>query len=400
MTSAYIVAAVRTAGGKRGGSLSGWHPVDLSAKILDELVNRTKIDPAAVDDVIMGCVGQAGEQSANIGRNAVLASSLLPESVPGTSVDRQCGSSQQALHFATQAIKSGTQDIVIAAGVESMSRVPIGFPMTFPRKHGFGFYMSEALLKKYKGIEFSQFLGAEMMAKKYGLTKADLDQFALKSQINATHAVRKGLFKEEILPVEAISFDPKTNVTTRPGKMHDTDEGVRFDSTFEAISSVKLLQEGGVISAANASQICDGASGVMVASEAAVKRFNLKPLARVHHISLAGGDPVIMLESPLPGTVQALKKAGMNINDIDLFEINEAFASVPLAWLKHTGADPARLNVNGGAIALGHPLGASGTKLMTTLVYALKNNKKRWGFQSMCEGGGMANMTIIENLQL
>jgi acetyl-CoA C-acetyltransferase len=393
MSAAYIVAAVRTAGGKRGGRLSGWHPVDLAAKVLDALVDRTGIDPAAVEDVIMGCVGQAGEQSTNVGRNAVLASKL-PESLPGTSVDRQCGSSQQALHFAAQAVMSGTMDIVIAAGVESMSRVPMNMPSALPRKNDLGFYMSAGLRENYPDApEFSQFIGAEMIAQKYGLSRDMLDQYAFDSHQRAIAATRAGAFDDEILPLEARTADGGAM-----GEMHAVDEGIRFEATLEGIRNVKLLQEGGRISAANASQICDGATGVMVVSEKALKEHGLTPLARIHHMTLLGHDPVVMLEAPLPATIKALKRAGLAIDDIDLFEVNEAFASVPLAWLQATGADPARLNVNGGAIALGHPLGASGTKLMTTLVHALGKRGKRYGLQTMCEGGGMANVTIVERL--
>jgi len=393
MAEAYIVAAVRTAGGRRGGRLAGWHPVDLGAQVLNALVDRAGIDPAAVEDVIMGCVSQVGEQSTNAARNAVLASKL-PESVPGTSVDRQCGSSQQALHFAAQAVMSGTMDVVIAAGVESMTRVPMFTPSALPQKNGMGYYMSPQIRARYADVgDFSQFMGAEMMARKYGLSKDALDQYALRSHQLAIAATREGLFKDEILPVEARLADG-----TATGDMHVADEGIRFDATLEGIQSVKLLQEGGVITAANASQICDGATGVMVVSEKALKTLGIAPIARIHHLSLIGHDPVIMLEAPIPATQQALKKAGMKIDDIDLFEVNEAFASVPLAWLQATGADPARLNVHGGAIALGHPLGASGTKLMTTLLHALKRRNKRYGLQTMCEGGGMANVTIVERL--
>jgi acetyl-CoA C-acetyltransferase len=390
MAEAYIVAAARTAGGKKGGRLAGWHPADLAAQVLNALVDRTKVDPELVEDVIMGCVGQAGEQATNIARNAVLASKL-PESVPATSVDRQCGSSQQALHFAAQAVMSGTMDVVIAAGVESMSRVPMGLPSSLPAKNGFGNYMSPEMQRRYPGIQFSQFMGAEMLVKKYGLTRAQLDQFSLLSHQRAMAATKAGLFQQEIVPIE-IEMPDGTK------QMHVMDEGIRPDATLEGISSVKLLQEGGALTAASASQICDGASGVMVVSERGLKTLGVQPLARVHHMSLMGHDPVIMLEAPLPATMRALKKAGMSINDIDLFEVNEAFASVPVSWLQFTGADPDRLNVNGGAIALGHPLGGSGTKLMTTLLHALKQRNKRWGLQTMCEGGGMANVTIVERL--
>ena len=392
MAEAFIVAAARTAGGKKGGRLSGWHPADLAAQVLDALVARSGIDPALVEDVIMGCVGQAGEQSANVARNAVLASSL-PEHVPGTSVDRQCGSSQQALHFAAQAVMSGTMDVVIAAGVESMSRVPMGMPSSLPFKNGMGHYMSPAIRAKYPGPDFSQFLGAEMMVRKYGLSKADLDAYALSSHERAIAATKAGAFAEEIVPVAVRRADG-----TASDEMHSIDEGIRFDANLAGISAVKVLQEGGAITAANASQICDGSAGLMVVSEKALKTLGLKPLARIHHLSLLGHDPVIMLEAPLPATERALKKAGMKIDDIDLFEVNEAFASVPLAWLKATGADRNRMNATGGAIALGHPLGGSGAKLMTTLVHQLRRSGKRYGLQTMCEGGGMANVTIVERL--
>ena len=392
MPEAYIVAAARTAGGRRNGRLSGWHPADLAAQVLNALVERTDIDPALVEDVIMGCVGQVGEQASNIARNAVLAS-RLPESVPATSVDRQCGSSQQALHFAAQAVMSGSMDIVIAAGVESMTRVPMGTPTTLALKNGLGFYMSPLMQKRYPDIQFSQFTGAEMIARNYGIEKDELDAYALRSHRNAIAATKAGLFDQEIVPVAA-----RMNDGSEPGEMHTTDEGIRYDATLESIAGVKLIAEGGRCTAATASQICDGASGVMVVNERGLKLLGVKPLARIHHMSVMGHDPVIMLEAPLPATQRALKKAGMKIEDIDLYEVNEAFAPVPLAWLQALGADPERLNVNGGAIALGHPLGASGTKLMTTLVHALGQRGKRYGLQTMCEGGGMANVTIVERL--
>ncbi|MEP6874710.1 MAG: acetyl-CoA C-acyltransferase, partial [Burkholderiales bacterium] len=319
----------------------------------------------------------------------VLASKL-PESVPGTSIDRQCGSSQQAVHFAAQAVMSGTMDVVIAAGVESMSRVPMMSASTLPANNGMGQCFSPQLRARYKE-DFSQFVGAEMIARKYKLSKDTLDEYALHSHTLAIAATKAGLFKDEILPIQVRLADGSV-----PGTMHDTDEGIRFDVTIEGIRGVKLLQEGGVLTAASSSQITDGATGVMVVSEKALKTLGLKPLARIHHMTVTASDPVIMLEEPIPATARALKKTGMKISDIDLFEVNEAFASVPVAWLQATGADPARLNVNGGAIALGHPLGASGTKLMTTLIHALKQKNMRYGLQTMCEGGGMANVTIIE----
>lgn len=394
MSEAYIVAAVRTAGGRRGGRLSGWHPVDLAGRVIDALVARSGAEPAMVEDVIMGCVSQVGEQSTNVARNAVLAS-CLPESVPGTSVDRQCGSSQQALHFAAQAVISGTMDVAIAAGVESMTRVPMGSPHALAAKAGMGDYMSPAIRARYPGTPlFSQFTGAEMMARKYELSRELLDDYALASHRRAAAAVRGAAFGDEILPLPI-----RTSDGTETDEMHTVDEGIRFDATIEAIRSVKLLQEGGVITAANASQICDGASGVMVMNERGLKASGARPLARIRHMSVLGHDPVIMLEAPIPATARALARAGLSIDDIDLFEVNEAFASVPLAWLKATGADPERLNARGGAIALGHPLGASGTKLMTTLVHALRQTGKRYGLQTMCEGGGMANVTIVEALR-
>jgi acetyl-CoA C-acetyltransferase len=391
MAEAYIVSAVRTAGGRKGGRLAGWHPADLAAQVLNELVARTGVDPALIEDVIMGCVGQAGEQSSNVARNAVLASNL-PESVPGTSIDRQCGSSQQALHFAAQAVMAGTHDIVIAAGVESMTRVPMGTPGILAAKAGLGSYMSPAIQKRYPNIQFSQFMGAEMMSKKYGFDRDALDRYALLSHQRAIAATQSGQFDAEIVPVAVRLSDGSGE------GMHVRDEGIRFEATLESIGSVKLLSEGGTISAASASQICDGAAGLMVVNERGLKTLGVKPLARIHHMSLLGHDPVIMLEAPVPATERALKKAGMKIDDIDLFEVNEAFAPVPLAWLKTLGADAARLNVNGGAIALGHPLGGSGAKLMTTLVHALQKRGKRYGLQTMCEGGGMANVTIVERL--
>ncbi len=389
---AYIVAAARTAGGRRNGRLAGWHPADLAAQVIDALLQRADADPAIVEDVIMGCVGQVGEQAMNVARNAVLAS-RLPESVPGTSIDRQCGSSQQALHFAAQAVMSGTMDVVMAAGVESMSRVPMGTPITLPLKNGMGSYMSPGMQKRYPGVEFSQFTGAEMMARKYGLEKEALDAYALRSHQLAAAATKAGRFEREIVPVAVRMADG-----SEPGEQHTADEGIRGDATLESIAAVKLIAEGGRCTAATASQICDGASGVLVVNERGLKALGAKPLARIHHLSVMGHDPVIMLEAPIPATQRALQKAGMKIGDIDLFEINEAFAPVPLAWLQVTGADPDRLNVNGGAIALGHPLGASGTKLMTTLVHALTQRGGRYGLQTMCEGGGMANVTIVERL--
>ncbi|MEX6725377.1 acetyl-CoA C-acetyltransferase [Parapedomonas caeni] len=387
MAEAYIVDALRTAGGRRNGRLSGIHPADLGAVSLNAIVDRTGIDPAAIEDVIMGCVGQAGEQALHIGRNCVLASKL-PTSVPAVSIDRQCGSSQQAVHFAAQAVMSGAQDVVIAAGVESMSRVPMG--LSAMREQGFD-ANSQAIKDRFSVKGFSQFAGAEMIAKKWGLSRADLDAFGLESHKRAAAATQAGAFDKEIVPVEITLPDGSK-------ELHVKDEGIRYDASPESMAGVKLLAEGGVITAATSSQICDGSSAALIVSERALKAHNLTPLARIHNLTVTAGDPVIMLEEPLFATDRALQRAGMKIGDIDLYEVNEAFAPVPMAWLRHTGADHAKLNVNGGAIALGHPLGASGTKLMATLVHALRARGLRYGLQTMCEGGGVANVTIIETL--
>ena len=390
MATAYIVDAVRTAGGKRNGKMAGWHPVDMAAATLDAIVARTGLDGGRIDDVVMGCVSQGGQQAGQIGRNAVLAARHLPNSVPAVTIDRQCGSSQQAMQFAAQAVMSGTMDVVIAAGVESMTRVPMGSTGAFHMREGLGNYKSPRLEEEYPGIMFSQFMGAEMIVQKHGFTKADLDAFAYQSHAKAIAATQSGAFSNEILVLD---------IETPEGIVkHGIDEGIRFDATPESIAGVKLLQEGGTLTAASSSQICDGASAVLIVSEQALKDYGLTPIARIHNLTVTAGDPVIMLEEPLFATDKALQRAGMSIGDIDLFEVNEAFASVPLAWLKHTGADPEKLNVNGGAIALGHPLGASGTKLMATLVNALGTRGKKYGLQTMCEGGGVANVTIIERL--
>ena len=390
MATAVIVDAVRTPGGKRNGKLSGWHPADLSAIVLNALVERNDLDPALVDDVIMGCVMQTGEQSTNIARNAVMASKL-PESVPATSIDRQCGSSQQALHFAAQAVMSGTMDCVIAAGVESMTRVPMGLASSLPAKNGFGHYKSPGIEAKYPNIVFSQFTGAEMMAEKYGLSKDELDEYSYNSHQRAIAATQAGHFKDEIVPVKITRADGSTDT-------HHIDEGIRFDVSLDGIKGVKLIAENGKLTAASASQICDGASGVMVVNEKGLKALGVKPMARIHHLTMMGGDPVIMLEAPLPATQRALQKAGMSIDDIDLFEVNEAFASVPTAWLKTTGADPARLNVNGGAIALGHPIGCSGAFIATKAIYELQRTGGKYALVTMCIGGGQGIAAIFERL--
>ena len=391
MAQAYIVEALRTAGGKRGGALRDWHPVDLGAAVLDALVARSGIDPAAIDDVIVGCVGQIGEQSFHVGRNMVLASSL-PQSVPAVTIDRQCGSSQQSIHFAAQAVMSGVQDVVIAAGVESMTRVPMGLPILLPMQAGIGTGPWPQSIKDRFGVtEFSQFTGAEMIARDYGFSRDDLDAFALDSHRKAAAARDANAFDREIVALDVTDKDGNP-------QRHAADEGIRADASLGGLGSLKSITAGGVITAGNASQICDGASGVLIVSERALKAHHLTPLARIDTMTVTAGDPVIMLMEPIPATKRALERAGRAIADIDLAEVNEAFAPVPMAWLRDTGADPARLNVNGGAIALGHPLGASGAQLMATLVHALRARGGRYGLQTMCEGGGIANATIIEAL--
>ncbi|MCY7270825.1 MAG: acetyl-CoA C-acetyltransferase [Sphingomonas bacterium] len=391
MAEAYIVEAYRTAGGKRGGALRDWHPVDLGAAVLNRIVESSGIDPAAIDDVIVGCVGQIGEQSFHVGRNMVLASSL-PQSVPAVTIDRQCGSSQQAVHFAAQAVMSGVQDVVIAAGVESMTRVPMGLPILLPMQAGIGIGPWPQSIKNRFGVtQFSQFTGAEMIANNYGFTRDDLDAFALDSHRKAAAATTAGAFDREIVVLDITDKDDQA-------RRHSADEGIRADASLEGLGSLKTINADGVITAGNASQICDGASGVLIVSERALKAHNLTPLARIDTMTVTAGDPVIMLMEPIPATLRALERSGHTIADIDLAEVNEAFAPVPMAWLRDTGADPARLNVNGGAIALGHPLGASGAKLMATLVHALRARGGRYGLQTMCEGGGIANATIIEAL--
>ncbi|MEO5578573.1 MAG: acetyl-CoA C-acetyltransferase [Sphingomicrobium sp.] len=391
MAEAYIVEAYRTAGGKRGGALRDWHPVDLGAAVLNRIVETSGIDPAAIEDVIVGCVGQIGEQSFHVGRNMVLASNL-PQSVPAVTIDRQCGSSQQAVHFAAQAVMSGVQDVVIAAGVESMTRVPMGLPILLPMQAGIGIGPWPQSIKHRFGVtEFSQFTGAEMIARQYGFSRDDLDAFACHSHRKAAAATAANAFGREIVILD---------VTDKEGhaQRHAADEGIRADASLEGLGSLKTINADGVITAGNASQICDGASGVLIVSERALKAHNLTPLARIDTMTVTAGDPVIMLMEPIPATLRALERSGRTIADIDLAEVNEAFAPVPMAWLRDVGADPARLNVNGGAIALGHPLGASGTKLMATLVHALRARGGRFGLQTMCEGGGVANATIVEAL--
>lgn len=390
MAEAYIVGALRTATGKNRGRLSHIHPVDLGATLVDGLLDQVGIDPEKVDDLIFGCVSQNSEQAGNVGRNVALASNL-GESVPGVSVDRQCGSAQQAIHFAAQAVMSGTQDVVIAGGVESMSRVPMFSNIEDGEAQGRGKPKSERLEERYPGVEFSQFMGAELLAQKYDIKREELDEFAYQSHMKATQATESGKFREEILPIE---------VTLENGEIfiHDADEGIRPNASVEAISELEPLAPGGVVSAGSASQISDGAAAVMLANEEAVKKYGLKPRARIHALAVVGSDPVIMLEGPIPATQKALERAGLTIDDIDVYEVNEAFGPVPLAWAKGVGADLEKLNVNGGAQANGHPLGCTGAKLMTTLLNELERRKGRYGLLAICEGGGTANATIIERL--
>ncbi|MBQ0797651.1 MAG: acetyl-CoA C-acetyltransferase [Porticoccaceae bacterium] len=390
MAEAYIVGALRTATGRNRGRLSKTHPVDLGAALVDGLVDQVGIYPEQVDDLIFGCVSQNSEQAGNVARNVALASKL-GESVPGVSVDRQCGSAQQAIHFAAQAVMSGTQDLVIAGGVESMSRVPMFSNIGDGLDKGRGNPKSKRLEERYPGIEFSQFMGAELLAEKYGLTRKELDEFGYQSHMKANEATESGRFREEIMPIELRMEDGTPY-------FHDEDEGIRPNASLEALAELEPLSPGGLITAGSASQISDGAAAVMVANEAALKKYNLKPRARFHSLAVVGSDPVIMLEGPIPATKKALEKVGLTIDDIDLYEINEAFGSVPLAWAKAMGADLNKLNVNGGAQANGHPLGCTGAKLMTTLLNELERRKGRYGLLAICEGGGTANATIIERL--
>ncbi len=390
MTEAYIVATARSAGGRKGGRLSRMHPIDLGAAVVDALVERSGVAVEHIDDLIFGCVSQVGAQAGNIGRNVCL-SSVLGEAVPGTTVDRQCGSGQQAIHFAAQAVMSGTQDVVIAGGVESMTQVPIGASIIDGAKAEHGIPYGQKITERYPGVQFNQFAGAEMLVKKYNLTSEELNEFALDSHVKAKRAVEEGRFDNEIVPIE-VELEDGTR------EMHVQDEGIRFDATLGAISGLQPMQEGGALTPANASQICDGAAAVMVASGEACKRLGLKPLARIVAMSVIGSDPVIMLEGPIPATQKVLEKAGLDMGDIDLFEVNEAFGSVPLSWAQAMKADLKKLNVNGGAQALGHPLGGTGAKLMTTLVNELHRTNKRYGLLAICEGGGTANGTIIERV--
>jgi acetyl-CoA acyltransferase len=398
MPNAVIVDAVRTAGGKRHGKLSGWHSVDLAAETLKALVGRNDLDPALVEDVIMGCVTQIGAQGFNVARNAVLAAGL-PESVPGTSVDRQCGSSQQAIHFAAQGVMAGQYDVVIAAGVEVMSLVPMGASAGAGLNVGMPFGAQVGARYAPKGGLVPQGIGAEMIAERWNLSREDLDAFSASSHHKAARATAEGRFEREIVAVQARHKDKETGNVTESDELVRADEGIRPDSTVESLGKLKpAFKPDGVITAGNSSQITDGASAVLIMSEEKAVALGLTPRARFHAFALAGDDPQIMLTAPIPATTRILERAKLTLDDIDLVEINEAFAPVVLAWAKEHHADMDRVNVNGGAIALGHPLGASGTKLMATLLNELERTGGRYGLQTMCEGGGMANATIIERL--
>ena len=382
MAEAYVIEAVRTAVGKRNGSLAKVHPIDLGVAAFRGVFDRVDVDPAAIDDVVVGCLDTIGPQAGNIGRNTWLAAGY-PEEVPGVTVDRQCGSSQQAISFGAQAIMAGTADFILAGGMQNMSAIPISSAMTVAEQFGFTSPTNESenWLHRYGDQEISQFRGAEMIAEKWNISREEMEEFALGSHEKAFAAIRAGHFENEIVPVGSFR----------------TDEGPR-ESSLEKMAALKPLREGGRLTAAMASQISDGASAVLLASDQAVKDHKLTPRARIHHISARGADPVFMLTGPIPATRYALDKAGLTIDDIDVVEINEAFAPVVMAWLKETKADPEKVNPNGGAIALGHPLGATGAKLFTTMLNELERTGGRYGLQTMCEGGGTANVTIIERL--
>ncbi|MFD9887744.1 acetyl-CoA C-acetyltransferase [Amycolatopsis sp. NPDC059027] len=383
MAEAYVLDAVRTPVGRRGGALSGVHSADLGAHAIRAVVERSGVDPSDVDDVILGCTDTLGPQSGNVARTCWLAAGF-PQQVPGVTVDRQCGSSQQAVHFAAQAVLSGTMDLVLAGGVQNMSAVPISAAMLAGREYGFEdpFSGSKGWQERYGGVEVSQFRSADMIAGHWDLSREAMEEFALRSHERAVAAVDSGRFDAEIAPFGDFRRD----------------EGPRRDTSLAKMTALKPLSEGSRITAAMASQISDGASATLIASESYVREHGLTPMARIHTIAVRAADPVWMLTGPIPATSYALKRAGLSIEDIDLFEVNEAFASVVLAWLDETGADPAKVNVNGGAIALGHPIGASGTKLFATLLHELARTGGRYGLQTMCEGGGTANVTIVERL--
>jgi acetyl-CoA C-acetyltransferase len=381
MAHAYIVGAVRTPVGRRNGGLAGVHPVELAAHVLTELMDRTGADPAAVEDVVMGCVSQIGPQSLDIARNAWLSAGL-PENVPGVTIDRQCGSSQQAVHFAAQGVLSGTQDLVVAAGVESMSMVPMGSTVSLAMEKGMPLPFGPGWLGRYGDQEISQFRGAQLICEKWGLTRRQLEEFALESHRRAVRAIDEGRFEREIAPVAGVTAD----------------EGPRRDTSLEKMATLAPLREGWELTAATASQISDGAAALLIASEAAIERYGLTPRARITALAVTGADPVFMLTAPMPATEQVLARAGLKVGDIDVFEVNEAFAPVLLAWSAETGASLEKTNPNGGAIALGHPLGATGAVLATKLLHELERTGGRYGLQTMCEGGGQANATIIERV--
>jgi acetyl-CoA C-acetyltransferase len=383
MAEALLVEAVRSPVARRGGPLAGVHSADLGAHVISALIERSGIDPAAVEDVILGCTDTIGSQAGDIARTCWLAAGL-PDHVPGVVVDRQCGSSQQAVHFAAQAVMSGTADVVVAGGVQNMSAIPISAAMIVGERFGFPdpFSGSAGWRRRYGDVPLSQFRSAEMIARKWGCTRLDMERFALRSHQRAVAASAAGHFDRELTPYGDLTAD------TCP----------RRDTSLEKMALLPALEQDGLVTAATSSQICDGAAALLVMSERAVRDHGVRPRARVHHLSVRGADPVWMLTAPIPATAHALAKAGLSIDDIDLFEVNEAFASVVLAWLTETGADPARVNVSGGAIALGHPIGATGARLMTTLLHNLERTGGRYGLQVMCEGGGQANVTIIERL--
>lgn len=387
MANAVIVDAVRTPGGRRGGKLKDWHPVDLAAEVLKVLVKRNNLDPAMVDDVIMGCVTQTGEQGVNVGRNALLAAGF-PEHVPGITIDRQCGSSQQSVHFAAQGIAAGAYDIVIAGGVESMTRVPMGSNM----QQGPGLPFGPAMLDRYDNGVVPQGISAELIADKWDVTRSEIDALAFDSHQRAMQATEEGRFDREIMPIEVKKDDGTIELVSR-------DEGIRPTTTIEALGGLKpVFKEDGIVTAGNSSQITDGAAALLIMSEEKAAELGLRPRAGFKAFSVVGVDPITMLTGPIPATRKVLERAELEMDDIDLFEVNEAFATVIAIWLKETGADWSRTNVNGGAMALGHPLGASGAKLMTTLLHEMERRGARYGLQTMCEGGGMANGTILELL--
>ncbi len=383
MAEAYIIDAVRTPVGKRGGGLAQAHPADLGAHVIRALVERTGIDPGAVDDVIFGCIDTIGPQAGDIARTCWLAAGL-PDHVPGVTIDRQCGSSQQSVHFAAQGVMSGSSDLIVAGGVQNMSQIPISSAMTLAEPLGFPdpFSGSRGWVDRYGTQEVSQFRGAELIAEKWHISRRDMEAFALESHRRAIRAIDEGRFADEIVPYGDVRRD----------------EGPRRDTSLEKMAKLPALTEGGRLTAAVASQISDGASAVLVASERALREHDLRPRARVHHLSVRAWDPIYMLTAPIPATRHALEKAGMKLADMDAVEINEAFASVVLAWEKELHPDMEKVNPNGGAIALGHPIGATGTRLMTTLLYHLERTGGRYGLQTMCEGGGQANVTILERL--